>query len=45
MKFYTRKQLLLTVAVCFLTGAIVAGSFRSFFGKENNQGALQVCYL
>ncbi len=38
MKFYTRKQLLLTVAVCFLTGAIVAGSFRSFFGKENNQG-------
>ena len=37
MKFYTRKQLLLAVAVCFLTGAIVAGSFRSFFGKENNQ--------
>ncbi len=35
MKFYTRKQLFLTVAVCFLTGMAAAGGVFFFLGSEN----------
>ena len=37
MKFYTRKQLFLTVTVCFLTGMAVAGGVFFLLGSENNR--------
>ena len=37
MKFYTRKQLFLTVTVCFLTGMAVAGGVFFLLGSENDR--------